>query len=170
MKKIILIYSIAAFFSSCKSGNNGHDASGVFEADEVIVSSEVNGRILKMNAQEGVLFQQGDVTAIIDTTSLLLQKQQVEASIQALNQKTLDINPAINVLEQQIAVQQSQLSTAIREQLRIQNLISADAATGKQLDDITAQVDVIKKQIELTQKQIIQQRSTLGTQNRGILS
>jgi len=170
MKKIILFYSVAIFIGACGSGNNGHDASGVFEANEVIVSSEINGRILKMNAEEGVVFKQGDISAVIDTTSLMLQNQQIEASIHSLNEKTTDPTPTINVLEQQIVVQQSQLETAIREQLRIQKLISSDAATGKQLDDINAQVDVLKKQIEVSKRQIIQQRTSLGTQNRSILS
>lgn len=170
MKKSILFIYLILFLTACKNGNIDHDASGIFEANEVIVSSEVSGKILKMIADEGVVFTLGQATAIIDTTTLLLQKDQVEASIKALNEKTSDPAPYIQVLEQQLIVQQSQLATAEKEFLRVQNLIAADAATGKQLDDITAQIDVLNKQMDVTKKQIIQQRKTLSTQNRSILS
>ena len=45
-----------------------------------------------------------------------------------------------------------------------------DAATGKQLDDLNADIDVVKKQMLVTQQQINVQRSNVGTQNRSILS
>lgn len=170
MKKSILFLSLIVFIAACKSGNIDHDASGMFEANEVIVSSEVSGKILKMNADEGIVFTLGQVSAIIDTTTLLLQRDQIEASIHALKLKTSDPAPFIQVLEQQLIVQQSQLATAEKELIRVQNLIAADAATGRQLDDIKAQIDVIKKQMEVTKKQTIQQRTVLLTQNRSILS
>ena len=58
----------------------------------------------------------------------------------------------------------------MHEQARIQNLLKQDAATGKQLDDITAQVDVARKSIAVTQQQIQVQKANVSTQNRGILS
>ncbi len=57
-----------------------------------------------------------------------------------------------------------------KEKQRTENLLKQDAATGKQLDDINAQIDVLNKQIAVTKQQINVQRSTTGTQNRGILS
>jgi HlyD family secretion protein len=74
------------------------------------------------------------------------------------------------LLQDQLAVQQSQLRTLERERTRTSNLVQADAATGKQLDDINAQIDVLQKQIRVTQQQIKVQQSNVGTQNRGILS
>src|SRR5690606_35047539 len=55
----------------------------------------------------------------------------------------------------QVAALQAQLRHAIREQQRMQNMVKADAATPKQLDDASTQVAVIKKQISA-------QQSTLG--------
>jgi HlyD family secretion protein len=48
-----------------------------------------------------------------------------------------------------------QLKTAERDQQRISNLVKADAATQKQLDDANAQIELIKKQI-------VAQQSALG--------
>ncbi|HET6227588.1 MAG TPA: efflux RND transporter periplasmic adaptor subunit, partial [Bacteroidia bacterium] len=47
------------------------------------------------------------------------------------------------------------------EQKRVANLVKAEAATTKQLDDVNAQLEVIKKQIEA-------QKSTLGISSQGI--
>jgi HlyD family secretion protein len=94
----------------------------------------------------------------------------VQASIKALNEKTVNVIPQVQLLQNQLAVQQSQLNTLQHEKTRIENLLKADAATGKQLDDINAQIDVAVKQLDVTRQQINVQRSNVSTQNRSILS
>jgi HlyD family secretion protein len=74
------------------------------------------------------------------------------------------------MLQDQLAVQQSQLTNMLHERNRIENLLKQDAATGKQLDDIEAQIDVVKKQMLVTQQQIDVQKNNVATQNRSILS
>lgn len=81
----------------------------------------------------------------IDADNLQLQKEQVEANIRALSEKTIDVNPQIRLLEDQLAVQQSRLDNLQHEKGRIENLLRKDAATGKQLDDINAQIDMQKR-------------------------
>jgi HlyD family secretion protein len=168
--KFIIVLSVIGFLLSCNGNNMKHDATGVFEADEVIVSAEVGGKILDFYAEEGDTLSKGRTAAIIDATNLSLQKEQVEASINALKEKTNDVQPQIRLLEEQVRVQQSQLATLEKEKARFENLVKADAATPKQLDDIEAQLDVIRKQINVTQRQIDVQRTQVGTQNRSILS
>src|SRR5207253_5221939 len=58
----------------------------------------------------------------------------------------------------------------LHEKERTERLVKADAATGKQLDDINAQIDVICKQMGVTRQQIAVQTANTSTQNRGILS
>ena len=156
--------------SSCSNGNGNYDASGTFEANEVIVSSELSGKILSLPIEEGQVLVKDSVVGIVDAASISLQKEQVEANIQALSEKTADVSPQVKLLENQLAVQQSQLNNLLHEQTRIQNLLKQDAATGKQLDDINAQIDVAKKSLAVTQQQINVQRSNISTQNRSILS
>jgi HlyD family secretion protein len=99
-----------------------------------------------------------------------LQQEQVEATINALNEKTADASPQVQLLQNQLAVQQSQLDNFLHEKTRIENLIKADAATGKQLDDVNAQIDVVRKTMGVTQQQINVQKNNIATQNRSILS
>lgn len=170
MKKYIYLLLSGILLNSCNNSNGDFDASGTFEADEIIVSSETSGRILVMNATEGSLLQKGQLAAIIDTTALKLQREQVEASIGALQQKTSDIQPYLRTLEQQMEVQRTQLQAAEREKNRISLLVKEDAATTKQLDDLETQVSLARQQLLLTERQLEQQKTSINTQNRGILS
>lgn len=171
MKRIFLFsFFSASILIGCKNGDNQFDASGTFEADEVIVSSELPGKIVAFNIEEGAAVGKDSIVGVIDAVNIALQKEQVEASIQALNQKTSNVEPQVKLLQDQLAVQQSQLNTLLHEKTRIENLLKADAATGKQLDDMNAQIDVAKKQIAVTQQQINVQKNNVGTQNRSVLS
>jgi len=107
---------------------------------------------------------------VIDSVPLLLQKAQVEASMGALQQKTLDVKPQIKLLQDQITVQKAQLDNAIYEKARTERLIRADAATTKQLDDINTQIDVLQKQIAVTTQQIKVQETATGNQNSSVMS
>ena len=172
MKKIFfgIAAIISLLISGCTSNENEFDASGTFEADETIVSSEMPGKILTFNVEEGMHLVKDSVVGTVDATNIDLQQQQVEASINALNEKTANVNPQIELLQNQLAVQQSQLDNLLHERTRIENLLKADAATTKQLDDLNAQIDVVKKSMTVTQQQINVRKNDVATQNRSILS
>ena len=168
--KRILIPIIAIILTGCRQNGNDADASGTFEADEVIVSSEIAGKILSFDVEEGQTIDKGKVVGIIDAENLVLQKEQVEASIRALREKTSDVKPQIELLRDQLNVQRSQLANLQHEKKRVINLLKDDAATGKQLDDINSQIEVLQGQMEVTRQQINVQQSNVSTQNRGVLS
>lgn len=171
MKKTIpFIFLLLIGLSACKSGAITPDATGTFEAEEVIVSAEAAGRILDMNLQEGATLRSDSIIGQIDAMNLSLQKEQVEASIASLSEKTADVSPQVMLLQNQLAVQQTQLDNLLHEQERVQNLVKADAATGKQLDDIVFQINMIRKQMDVTRQQIQVQKNAVATQNRSILS
>lgn len=169
---------------SCKTEDKKFDATGTFEADEIIVSAEMTGKLLAFNLSEGDTVGKGKIVGRIDPLSIALQKEQVEASIGSLTQKSNDASPQIAVFRQQqetqqsqIRVQEQQLTVLQKEQNRVSNLVKAEAATPKQLDDINGQIDVLKRQIEAAQtqinvfeRQIAAQTANVGIQNRGIMS
>ncbi|MBC7849627.1 MAG: HlyD family efflux transporter periplasmic adaptor subunit [Chitinophagaceae bacterium] len=157
-------------FSSCKNNESIADATGTFEAEEVVVSSEVAGRIVSFNVKEGQHIAGDSAVGMIDAKGITLQREQVEATIESLNQKTLDAFPQVRLLEQQRTVQQSRLTNLQHERTRVENLVKADAATRKQLDDIDAQIDIVQKEMNVVQQQIAVQKSNINSQNRGILS
>lgn len=138
----LLILSLA--LSACNKQANDHDATGTFESTETIIAAEANGVIQQFDIEEGAILKAGQLIGYINTTQLYLKKKQLQSQIRT----TLSQKPNI---PKQIAALQVQLSAAEREQLRITNLLKADAATPKQLDDINAQIGVIRKQIEAQQ-------------------
>ena len=170
MKKYILPVVLFISVSACIKKGIKTDASGQFEAVEVVVSSELAGKIIAFNVEEGELLPKDSAVGLVDAEGISLQKEQVEASIQSLNEKTLDVSPQVRLLEEQLAVQQSKLDNLLHEKQRIENLVKADAATKKQLDDITSQVDIARREMNVTSQQIAVQRNNVSSQNRGILS
>lgn len=169
-KNQLTLLIISLLFAACSNGNGDFDATGTFEADEIIVSSETAGRILLFDAEEGAQLKKGELIVSIDTTSLVLQSEQVAASIQALNEKTTSLAPYIHTLEKQVEVQKTLKRTADRELKRVTNLVKEDAATQKQLDDAQSQFEIATSQLALAERQLEQQKNTINTQNRSILS
>lgn len=182
MKKYILPLLLFAVISCKKSAD--YDASGTFEADEIIVTAEATGKILELNLNEGDALTANQNLGLIDGKGVELQKEQVLASINAIEQKTNDAAPQIAVLQSQLATQnaqidvlQEQLNNAVRERNRTANLVKSDAATRKQLDDLNGNVVVIQKQIataksqsEILKQQISSTLEQVKIQNRAILS
>jgi len=167
---VFLITVTMLFLQACNSTEHKFDASGTFETDEVIVSSELNGQLLSFKVNEGDILTKGQAVGKIDSASLFYQKQQVEATIKSLSEKTSNVKPQIELLRNQLAVLQSQLEQLERERNRTQNLVKADVAPQKQLDDMNSAVDQMKKQMLVTEQQIKVQLNNTGTQNRSILS
>ena len=154
----------------CRTAQDNFDATGSFEADEVVVSSEVSGKILSLSLQEGSVLAKDSIVGSIDPIPLQLQRAQVEASMAALEEKTLDAAPQIKLLQQQLNVQATQLKALQHEEERFAALVKADAATQKQLDDIRTQIDVLQQQILVTKQQVLVLQTTIATQNRAVLS
>ncbi|MFT3795510.1 HlyD family secretion protein [Flavobacterium sp.] len=149
MRTLITTTIAALTLASCGNKDNQFDASGTFEAVETIVSAEASGLIKTLNIEEGQQLQAGQTIGYIDTVQLSLQKRQIEAQINAV----LSRKPNIAA---ETAALQEELRHARQEQQRIANLVKADAATQKQLDDATSQINVIRKRITA-------QQTSLGT-------
>ncbi len=172
MRKTSIAFGLISVIGTiaCNRNENKFDASGTFETDEVIVSASAPGKILSLTIDEGSTVRKDSIVGLIDPTDLSLQKEQVQASIEALGEKTSTATPQVKLLEDQLAVQTTQLNDLEHERKRIENLLKEDAATKKQLDDVNFQIESVKKQMNVTKQQINVQKSNVATQNRSILS
>ena len=168
MKKITLITALAALMAC--NHKNDFDASGNFIADEVIVSAEQNGQLISYNVQEGQTLTEGQKVGQINTEVLQLQKQQVEATIATLKNKTLNPDDQAALIRSQYEVQKAQLEQQQHELSRVKQLVAGGAATQKQLDDLTAAVSQLQKQLAVTQNQLKASLTNINTQNNSILS
>lgn len=134
--------------ASCGQNGNQYDASGNFEAEETIISSESTGKILQLNIEEGLVLKAGQPVGYIDTTQLFLRKKQLYYSIRALLAKSPDAASQLSTIQRQI-------ETTTYEKKRIENLLKDDAATMKQMDDLTAQGDLLQKQYNALQTSLV---------------
>ncbi len=146
MKKSLIIAFFSLLLFNCSNSDEKSDAFGNFEADPVIVSSESSGKILQLNIEKGQKIKTGFVTAIIDTGQINLKLEQIDAQKTAILSKKQSIQSQIDVFE-------AQIKTLKPNEKRIAQMVKDQAATQKQLDDITGQINVIEKQIESTETQ-----------------
>ena len=146
LKYLILILVIATV-ASCKKTEKKFDASGSFEAEEIIISSEAIGTIKEFTISESQELKAGQAIGYIDSTQLYLKKKQLLASINAVLSKRPDVALQLGALDEQ-------LKTAEKEKQRMTSLVSSGAGTQKQLDDVLAQINVINKQKEALQSSL----------------
>lgn len=152
--KFFVIGITAAILTSCGNGNGTYDASGVFEATEVIVSAKSTGELVQFDIQEGQSLEAGKQIGCIDTTQLYLKKLQLLANMKAVDSRHYNVSKQIASIQQQITTQKT-------EQKRYENLVKSNAANQKQLDDVNAQITLLEKQLAA-------QTETLENNNRSV--
>jgi len=152
---LFIVAIVATILSSCGNGNGTYDASGVFEATEVIVSAKGTGEIMQFDIQEGQNVEAQKQVGYIDTIQLYLKKMQLLANIKSVESRHYNVSRQIASIKQQITTQKT-------EQKRFENLVKSNAANQKQLDDINAQIILLEKQLEA-------QTETLENNNRSVL-
>ncbi|MDR1356906.1 MAG: HlyD family efflux transporter periplasmic adaptor subunit [Tannerellaceae bacterium] len=161
MKTYILLPALA-LLASCSGTGATFDATGAFEATEVVVSSEASGRIMEFNIREGEYVEAGTYAGYIDTTQLYLRKMQIAAGLKAVDLRRPDIRKQIAALEQQIA-------TANVERQRIENLVRAGAANAKQLDDIVNAAALLHKQLDAQRSALDKTSDSAGAELESLL-
>lgn len=146
MRKLQIIALSVLVLGACKNGAQKSDAYGNFEVTETIVSSESAGKLLAMEVKQGDKIETGKLIASIDSTELLLKKQQTLAQLSASETKKQNVTAQINVLKEQ----KKNVETT---QQRISKMFADKAATQQQMDDVNGQISVLDKQISSTNTQ-----------------
>ncbi len=143
---------------SCSNNGNQFDASGSFEATEIVVSAEANGKILAFEVEEGDVLQAAQQVGYIDSVQLYLTKMQLMQ-----NRKTiLAGKPDIKV---QLEALQKDLDNAYSDKQRIENLVKGNVASQKQLDDANTRIAVLKSKIAATKSTLSTTTSTINEQS-----
>lgn len=136
-----LFFSLFIIMTACSGNKNDYDATGTFEATEITVSAEQNGRLLSFNITEGMKLEALQQVGLIDTVQLALQARALGATKESIANQRPD-------LTKQIAATRQQLEKAEMEQRRFEALFNDKAATQKQVDDALSAVNVLRRQLE----------------------
>ena len=153
----MMIALAMAMLVGCSSNEKDYDATGTFEATETTVSAEQSGTLLQFALEEGDNIEAGREVGLIDTTQIWLKMQQTETSKTVYQSQKPD-------MEKQIAATRQQLAKAKTEQRRYQELVDDGAAPSKMLDDAKNQVQVLQRQLDAQVSTLNTQLSTLNSQ------
>lgn len=157
--RFCLLFCVVQFLTiSCSNNSDNFVATGSFEATEVLVSSETNGKIIYFDVKEGQLVDAYVKVGLIDTLQLYLQKMSILANAKGVRTQRPDI-------EIQTAAMNEQIQKLEREKERTMKLIDAYAANTKQLDDINSQIEVLQKQLSAQTSSLQKSSANIGAQS-----
>ena len=155
--KVMGLVLAALCLASCGDKEKEYDATGTFEATEVTVAAEQNGKLLLLDVNEGDRIGEGRQVALIDTVQLYLKARQIGAAKLVYASQRPD-------MEKQVAATREQLAKAREEYDRFAALVKDGAANRKSLDDARSQVQVLQRQLEAQQSSLHTSTSSLNAQ------
>ena len=136
---IVVILSLVGFFAfrawrHHKAALEDNTFYGTVEAVEVLVSSQLSGRVLELNAKEGGKVKKGELLAVIDESIYQAQLDQAKAANQALLSQEQVIDASISALDNSLS--------------RARRLYKAGAGAKMHWEDLSKQREVLKAQRE----------------------
>ena len=153
--------ALAIALTGCRNSAEDFDATGTFEATEVIVSAEAAGKLIHFRADEGIKLTCGEEAGLIDTVQLHLQKLQLLANRKSVDTQRPDIG-------KQIAATRQQIAKAEQEKARVERLLQSNAANRKQLDDWNAEIALLNKQLEAQLSTLQNSTASLNEQSASV--
>lgn len=150
MNKILFVVSttLVILFIDCNGKNEERiEASGNIEATNIIVSSQVSGKVFQILKDEGEKVNKGDTVIIIDPefyelklAEVMAAKDYAEAQFSLLKKGARDED--INQAEENLRQAETTFNLAEKDMLRMENLYQSKSITKKQYDDALANFDV----------------------------
>lgn len=140
LKSTVVLSSLILLVSSCEDKNKRADGYGNFEATEISISAESNGKLMSLEIKEGQVLKSGETIGYIDSLPLSLKRDQLNVAKEILYSKSEGVLSQIDVLK-------AKLKNVTISKKRIENMIKDNAATSKQLDDVNGEIDVVNQQI-----------------------
>lgn len=154
MKKSLNLIAMALLITACNKTPD-YDATGIFEATTVTVSSETTGKILSLDISEGDSINNGQTIAVIDTTMLVLQQKQLNSQKMSVENSSPDIVAQVSSLRAQIAHQRHECE-------RLGRLLADGATTQKQYDDAQSQLKVLQAQLDALTSSLSNNRNSIS--------
>lgn len=161
MKKIHVLAAAVLLLNAC-SNKPDYDATGIFEATTVTVSSETAGKILSIDIEEGDTVRMGENIAVVDTTILVLQQQQINSQHRSAEISSPDIVAQAAALRSQIAHQENECE-------RFRRLLNDGATTQKTYDDAKAALNTLRGQLTALLSTLGKNKSSISDNASAIL-
>lgn len=147
MSRLQIALAIVALpaLAACRASTQP-DAYGNIEATAVVVGSQASGQLTVFTPAEGDVVPAGAITAVVDTSALLLQLDQIAS-------QRLEGASRVDEAGKQIGVLDAQRAIALRNYERTRRLFDQQAATAQQLDQSERDYKTLMAQIEAVRAQ-----------------
>jgi multidrug resistance efflux pump len=129
-------------------------ASGIVEAEEVSVTTELGGRVAEVLTDEGDLAEQGTVVIILDDALLTAQMAQAEAALEAAQATLAQVEAGAS--EAEVAQAEALVRQAeVARDGALQALADAQTARAEP-QELEAQIDAARTQLEIAELNVEQ--------------
>src|SRR5271157_3615659 len=139
---IIVGISTAYYFFSTPRGND-LVLVGTVDANQIIVSPQIQGRIQKLLVDEGTQVKQGDLIAILDPSELEAEERAAAATIDSVKYKVAETQSTLE------ATQGSTTSSVANAQARLASvraqLLQAEATLERTDSDSRRMIELAKE-------------------------
>jgi len=151
MKSIIILsITLLSFLIINCSGNNKDqiNASGVIEAKNIVVSSQVSGKIIQIMKDEGEIVSIGDTVMLVDPETYKLKLQEATAVKDGAEANYILLQKGARVedikqAEENLRQADVSLNLSKQDKERMENLYKSKSITKKQLDDAVSNYEIM---------------------------
>jgi len=162
MKHFSILFIVALLLVSCKQDNQP-DGYGIFYNIEWTVSADADGRVTDLKVEEGTPLSRGEVVGHIDTTLLVLQRNNLVSQMAAL--RATMPKEAI-----QIEAYTSEKDALVKELERVRNLVASGSLDSKKLEQTQDKISILGSRIEAARAQLKQQSASVLAQIEVLVS
>jgi len=162
MKHFSILFIVALLLVSCKQDNQP-DGYGLFYNIEWTVSADADGRVTDLKVEEGTPLSRGEVVGHIDTTLLVLQRNNLVSQMAAL--RATMPKEAI-----QIEAYTSEKDALVKELERVRNLVASGSLDSKKLEQTQDKISILGSRIEAARAQLKQQSASVLAQIEVLVS
>lgn len=176
---VILIIALVTYVLTTPSGNS-YPLIGVVDGNEVIVSPQITGRIVKLNVDEGSEVKRGELLAELDRAALEAQVAAQDATIHGLQAQVKQVQESLGMTDSQTAaaLQAAHANvTAAQAQLaqaqatnwlnetnlkRTQTLFDSGVISAQERDTALATVQASQANVKSVSDQVKSQQAALA--------
>jgi HlyD family secretion protein len=165
---LTLIFGVAlAFYYFSTPHGSDLDLTGTVDANQVIVSPQVQGRIAKLLVDEGTRVKQGDLIAVLDPSELEAQARAAAAMIDSLRSQVAATQAT------SVATKGSTTSSVANAQAQLESaraqLLQAEATLQRVESDSRRTVELAKQGVSSDQERV-QAEANLKAQQATVAS
>ncbi len=180
---LLLVAAATAYYFFSTERNNDTVLIGIVDANQVIVSSKIMGRIEKLHVDEGSKVKAGDLIAEIDSAELEAQKTGAQATIDAYNSQVASLrateaqtlgetNSGVANAEARLSAAQATLAQSQADLVRVKSdsdrmMKLADQGVASEQDRVRAWAQLKAQQavVDSAQKNVDAAQADLKTAN-----